>query len=121
MDSTYGALPLNPGNSPAAQLISAADLLTMGQRVPAVLKSFAAIGTTAHSVGTTPSNPELLDAPHYLLEVELQFPNLAPVAGRAIQLVPLSQVPRLAIGLKLDCVVDAADPARRFVVDWANA
>jgi hypothetical protein len=52
------------------------------------------------------------------LEVELHFPNLAPVTARAIQPVPLSQVPNLAIGLKLDCVVDPADPSRRFVVDW---
>jgi hypothetical protein len=30
----------------------------------------------------------------------------------------LSQVPNLAVGLKLDHVVDPADPSRRFVVDW---
>ncbi|MBE1550685.1 hypothetical protein GGC64_004725 [Mycobacterium sp. OAS707] len=118
--SPFGGQSTSPGRSLAALVVSAAELLASGQRVPAVLKSFAAIGTTAHSLGRTSSRPELQDAPHYLLEVELQFPNLAPVAGRAIQPVPRAQVPRLAIGLKLPCVVDAADPSRRFVVDWAQ-
>jgi hypothetical protein len=54
------------------------------------------------------------------LEVELHFPNLAPLTGKAIQAVPLSEVPNLAIGLKLDCVVDPANPAQKFVVDWAH-
>ena len=54
-------------------------------------------------------------------EVELQFPNLAPVTGRAVQLVPLSQVPNLAIGLKLNCAVDPADLSHKLVVDWAHA
>ncbi len=99
-------------------VLSAADLLASGQRAPGVLKSFAAMGTTPRSLGRIPSRPEFLDAPHYTLEVELQFPNLAPITARAIQPVPLSQVPNLAIGLKLDCVVDPADPSRRFVVDW---
>jgi hypothetical protein len=35
-----------------------------------------------------------------------------------VQLVPLAQVPNLAIGLRLNCAVDPADPSRRFVVDW---
>jgi hypothetical protein len=82
------------------------------------LKSFSATGTTPRSLGRTPSRPEFLDAPHYLLEVELQFPNLSSLTGRAIQPVPLTQVPNLAIGLKLPCVVDPADPTHRFVVDW---
>jgi hypothetical protein len=34
--------------------------------------------------------------------------------------VPLKRVPQLAIGLKLACAVDPADPSRRFVVDWAH-
>jgi hypothetical protein len=93
-------------------------LLASGQRAPGVLKSFVAMGTTPRSLGRTPSRPEVLDAPHYTLEVELHFLNLAPITGRAIQPVPPSQVPNLAIGLKLDCVVDPADPSRRFVVDW---
>jgi hypothetical protein len=40
------------------------------------------------------------------LQVELHFPNLAPMTARAIQPVPPAQVPNLAIGLNLDCVVD---------------
>jgi hypothetical protein len=104
----------------SAPVISAAELLASGQRVPGVLKSFAATGTTPRSLGRTPSRPELIDAPHHMLEVELQFPNLAPMTGRAVQPVPLSQVPHLAIGLKLACAVDPADPAHRFVVDWAG-
>ena len=99
-------------------VLSAAELLASGQRVPGALKSFSAMGTTPRSLGRTPSRPEFIDAPHYTLEVELHFPNLAPITARAIQPVPLSQVPNLAIGLKLDCVVDPADPSHRFVVDW---
>ncbi len=101
-------------------MISAADLLASGQRAPGVLKSFSPMGTTPRNLGRTPSRPELIDAPHYMLEVELQFPNLAPITGRAIQPVPVSEVPNLAIGRKLNCVVDQADPAHRFVVDWAH-
>ncbi|HTQ18294.1 hypothetical protein [Mycobacterium sp.] len=108
-------LKQSPGAGP---VISAADLLGSGQRAPGVLKSFSATGTTPRSLGRTPSRPEFLDAPHYVLEVELQFPNLAPLTGRSIQPVPLSQVPNLAIGLKLACAVDPADPVHRFVVDW---
>jgi hypothetical protein len=99
-------------------VLSAADLLASGQRVPGALKSFSAMGTTPRSLGRTPSRPEFIDAPHYTLEVELHFPNLAPMTARAIQPVPLSEVPNLAIGLKLDCAVDPADPSHRFVVDW---
>jgi hypothetical protein len=105
----------NAGTTP---VISAAAILASGQRVPAVLKSFAATGTTPRSLGRTPSRPELIDAPHYLLEVELHFPNLGPVDGRAVQPVPLTEVPNLAIGLRLTCAVDQADPSHRFVVDW---
>ena len=97
---------------------SAADLLASGQRVPGVLKSFAATGTTPRRLGRTSSTPDLIDAPHYVLVVELQFPNLAPVEARKVFAVPPAQVPNLAIGLKLPCVVDTANPAQRFVVDW---
>ncbi len=100
---------------------SAADLFASGQRVRAVLKSFAATGTTPRSVGRTPSRPELMDAPHYVLEVELQFPNLAPLTGRNQQTVPVDQVPALAIGREVMCAVDPADPANRFVVDWDSS
>lgn len=102
----------------AGSMLSAADLLASGQRVPAVLTSFAATGTTPRSLGRTPSRPELLDAPHYVLEVELHFPNLTPMTAQAIQPVPEPQVPNLVIGLKVPCVVDPADPTHRFVVDW---
>jgi len=107
-------------NAPPSQVLSAAELLASGQRAPGVLKSFAAMGTTPHSLGRTPSMTKSLDAPHYLLEVELHFPNLAPITARAIQPVPESQVPNLAIGLTLGCVVDPADPSHRFVVDWPD-
>jgi hypothetical protein len=99
---------------------SAVDLLASGQRLRAVLKSFAATGTTPRSVGRTPSRPELLDAPHYVLEVELHFPNLAPVTGRNQQTVPVEQVPTLSIGRELVCAVDPGDPTNRFVIDWDN-
>ena len=102
----------------AGQVLSAAALLATGQRVPAALKSFAPTGTTPRSLGRTPSRPELIDAPHYMLEVELHFPNLAPITGRAVQPVPVAHVPGLAVGLPLTCAVDPADPSHRFVVDW---
>jgi hypothetical protein len=102
----------------AGQVLSAAALLASGQRVPAALKSFAPTGTTPRSLGRTPSRPELIDAPHYMLEVELHFPNLAPITARAVQSVPVAYVPSLVIGLPLTCAVDPADPSHRFVVDW---
>jgi hypothetical protein len=43
----------------------------VGSARTGVLKSFAATGTTPRSLGRTPSRPELIDAPHYILEVEL--------------------------------------------------
>jgi hypothetical protein len=107
----------SPGSVP---VVSAADLLASGQRVRGVLKSFAASGTTPRSLGRTGRRPELLDAPYYTLEVELHFPNLAPVTGRSVQPVPPAQVPNLAIGMELTCAVDPADPSRRFVVDWGD-
>jgi hypothetical protein len=102
----------------AGQVLSAAALLASGQRVPAALKSFAATGTTPRSLGRTAGRPDLVDAPHYILEVELHFPNLAPITARAVQPVPLTHVSSLAIGLPLTCAVDPADPSHRFVVDW---
>ncbi|MBP1817527.1 hypothetical protein [Mycobacterium sp. OAE908] len=118
-----GAFSQNPSAVPGfaqqnAAVLSAAALLASGQRVPAVLKSFAATGSTPRSLGRTPSRPEFIDAPHYMLEVELHLPNLAPTVGRAVQSVPVAQVPNLAVGLPLTCAVDPADPSHRFVVDW---
>lgn len=103
------------------EVLSAEALLVTGQRVPAALKSFAPTGTTPRSLGRTPSRPELIDAPHYMLEVELHFPNLAPIIGRAVQPVPVAYVSSLAIGLPLTCAVDPADPSHRFAVDWEAA
>ena len=84
----------------------------------AALKSFAPTGTTPRSLGRTPSRPELIDAPHYMLEVELHFPNLEPIDARAVQPVPVAHVPSLMVGLPLTCAVDPSDPSHRFVVDW---
>jgi hypothetical protein len=88
--------------------------------VRGVLKSFADTRSTARSLGKTPSRPEFVDDPLYIFDVDLQFPNLAPVEGQAVQRVPRAQVPNLAIGLELACVVDPADPSHRFVVDWGD-
>jgi hypothetical protein len=101
----------------AGAVRSAADLLATGQRVSGALKSFAPTGTTPRSLGRTPSKPELADAPHYQLVIELHFPNLAPIDARTVQPVPLDQVPNLAIGLPLPCAVDPANP-QACVVDW---
>jgi hypothetical protein len=101
----------------AGPVRSAADLLASGQRVTGALKSFAPTGTTPHSLGRTPSKPELLDAPHYQLVIELHFPNLAPIDSRTVQPVPVDQVPNLAIGLALPCAVDPGNP-QACVVDW---
>jgi hypothetical protein len=107
--------------SVAGRWASGAELLASGQRVPGVLRSFAATGNTLRGLGRTlTATPELLDAPQYLIEAELRFPNLAPVIGRSVQSIPSDAVPCLAIGLELTCAVDAADPAHRFVVDWAS-
>src|SRR5271165_1598533 len=99
---------------------SAADLLASGQRVQGVLKSFADTGSTPRRLGKAPSRPEFLDDPLYIFDVDLQFPNLAPIEGQAVQRVPRAQVPNLAIGLQLACVADPADPSHRFVVDWGD-
>jgi hypothetical protein len=118
---TAAALAQAYGQSPdSTQTASAADLLASGQRVRGVLKSFADTGSTPRSLGKTPSRPEFLDDPLYVFDVDLQFPNLAPVEGQAVQRVPRARVPNLAIGLELACVVDAADPTHIFVVDWGD-
>ena len=107
--------------SVAGRWASAAELLASGQRVPGVLRSFAATGNTLRGLGrTATATPELLDAPQYVIEAELHFLNLAPVIGRSVQSIPADAVPCLAIGLELTCAVDPADPAHRFVVDWAS-
>lgn len=97
---------------------SSEDLLVSGQRVPGVLKSFADTGNTPGSIGQVPSRPEFMGDPLYMFDVALQFPNLPPIDGQAVQRVPRAQVPNLAIGMELVCAVDHADPAHRFVVDW---
>jgi hypothetical protein len=60
------------------------------------------------------------NALHYTLGVEMHFPHLTPMTGRAVQPVPVAQVPNLAIGLQLTCAVDPADPSHRFVVHWGD-
>src|SRR5581483_5017148 len=62
-------------NADATQTASATDLLASGQRVRGVLKSFADTGTTPRSLGKTPSRPEFVDDPLYIVDVDLQFPN----------------------------------------------
>lgn len=98
---------------------SAADLLASGQRVQGVLKSFADTGNTPRSLGQVPSSPEIMDDPLYVFDVALQFPNLPPIDGQAVQRVPRTHVPNLAIGLPLVCAVDHANPGN-FVVDWGH-
>ncbi|OBK40779.1 hypothetical protein A5658_20695 [Mycobacterium sp. 1245111.1] len=107
-------------NPTAVPVISAADLIAHGQRVSAVLKSFAPTGTTPRSLHRTPSRPELLDAPHYVFEVELHVPNLPAITARSVQAVPVAQVPQLFLGKQLPCVVDPCDPSRRWAIDWAQ-
>jgi hypothetical protein len=79
--------------SPSIPVHSGADVLASGQRVWGALKSFAPTGTTPRSLGRTPSVPELLDAPHYQLVIELHFPNLAPMDARTVQPVPPPRCP----------------------------
>ncbi len=98
----------------------ASDLLTAGQRVPGVLNSFRDTGRTPRSTGKTPSRPEFLDDPLFVLDVELQMTDQTPVRGRSVQRVPRAQVPNLAVGRQLMCAVDPAKPSRRFVVDWGD-
>jgi hypothetical protein len=105
-----------PGDR-AEPIRPAADLLATGQRVSGVLKSFADTGTTPRRMGLTPGRPDLIDAPHYNLVIELHFPNLAPMEARTFQPVPPAQVPNLVIGLQLPCAVDPANP-QLCVVDW---
>ncbi len=95
------------------------DLLATGQRVGGVLRSFSATGgMTLRMLGQASSRPDMIDAPMYMLDIELHFPNLAPIMGRHLLPVPLAQVPNLAVGRQLTCAVDPADPKHRCVVDW---
>jgi hypothetical protein len=103
-------------NSPEFQ----ADLLASGQRVPGVLNAFRDTGRTPRSLGKTPSRPEFVDDPLFILDVQLELPDRASVRSRSVQRVPRTQVPNLAVGRQLMCVVDPAKPARRLVVDWGD-
>lgn len=108
--------------SASGQWASAAQLLASGQRVQGVLRSCAPTGNTLRSLGRqATAMPELLDAPQYVVEMELRFPNLAPITGRSVQSIPEEHVPYLAVGLELPCAVDPSDPTHRFVVDWERA
>jgi hypothetical protein len=114
-----GVITFPRGESDDAPTVSEGDLLASGQRVRGVLKSFAKAEMTARRWGRTPRRPELPDAPYYTLQVELWMPTLVRVAGRNRQQVPLAEVPKLAVGRELSCVVDPSAPSTRFIVDWS--
>jgi hypothetical protein len=109
---------------------SQAALLASGQPVSAVLKSFTPAGTTPRGRGSpagTYNPPELYDSPDYWLEVEFQDPNRRRFLnkariGRWLQPVPATQVPNLAPGLELPCMVDrdSLGMPGRFFVDWRD-
>jgi hypothetical protein len=88
--------------------------------VAGVLRSFVDTGETSRSLGIPTSRPEYADDPLYVFDVELRFPNMAPVEGRASLFVPRAEVATLAIGRQLACVVNQADPFNDFVVDWGD-
>jgi hypothetical protein len=111
------AFPWGRRESAGGATAADAGLLASGERARGVLKSFAKAKAPAPSKGDTPSGPELLDAPYYALQVELWLPNRMPVVGKNLQQVPLTEVPKLAIGRELNCAVDPADRSR-FIVDW---
>lgn len=112
--------PGKPKESDGGPTVSdGGDLLASGQRVRGVLKAFAkAEAPATRRRGKTPSQPELPEAPYYTLQVELRMPTLVRVLGRNRQQVPLADVPKLAVGRELNCVVDPAYPTTRFLVDW---
>ncbi|MFI5506550.1 hypothetical protein ACIA48_03715 [Mycobacterium sp. NPDC051804] len=111
----YTRIPDEPEGGP---VMSDSDLLASGQRVPGVLKSFTKSEATKRR--KAPVEPELPAAPYYALEVELRMPTLVRVAGRNRQQVPLTEVPKLAVGRELTCVVDPSAPSSRFIIDWRN-
>jgi hypothetical protein len=99
---------------------SAKELLRTGQRVMGVLTEFADSGTTARSLGLTPSQPEFLDDPMYAVTLQLHIPNLAPLEAKVVQRVPRAMVPQLQLGLQLNCAVDPANPSREVAIDWGD-
>lgn len=94
------------------------ELLASGQRVRGVLKAFTKVEAKPRRRRKAPREPDLPDPPYFALEVELSMPTLVRVNARNRQQVPLSEVPQLAIGRELSCVVDPAAPSTRFLVDW---
>ena len=112
-------------------MASGAELLVSGQRAWGVINSFTDTGRTLRSRGRTPSRPELRDDdPVYVVGVDLQLPDRrapahaiyrrGPVHAKSSQGVPRAQVPDLAIGRRLPCLVDPAKPKHRFVIDWGD-
>lgn len=99
---------------------SAAALLRTGQRVLGVVTEFADTGNTARSLGVTPSRPEFIDDPMYIVTLQLHIPNLAPVEGKVMHRVPRAQVPNLVLGLQLNCAVNPANPTRDVAIDWGD-
>jgi hypothetical protein len=69
-------------------------------------------------LGNTPSVPELIDAPHCTLTVDLQFPDRAPVRSFCSYPVPPEHARSLREGMQLPCVFDPTNP-KIFFVDWS--
>lgn len=113
------AFALTRDEPESGPFVTQRDVLASGQRVRGVLKSFARakVGNRLKTL----RKPDLPEIPYFALEVELTMPTLVRVNARNRQHVPLSEVPKLAIGRELNCVVDPAAPSTRFIVDWNDA
>jgi len=114
----YGLSALRESATAPTATYADVALLASGQRARGVLKSFAKPKPTATNQEGTPTRSELSDAPYYEVQVELWVPNRMPKIGRNLQQVPLTEVPKLAVGREFTCCVDTADPATHFVIDW---
>jgi hypothetical protein len=99
---------------------SAKDLLEKGQRVLGVLTEFADTGNTPRSMGQTPSRPEFIDDPLYVLTLQLHVPNTTPVEAKVVHRVPRAMAPTLAMGMQLNCAVNPSNPTRDVAVDWGD-
>lgn len=99
---------------------SAKETLQNGQRVLGVLTEFADTGNTPRSLGLTPSQPEFIDDPMYVLTLQLHIPNLTPMEAKVMQRVPRAMVPQLVLGLQLNCAVNPSNPTRDVAVDWGD-
>jgi hypothetical protein len=114
----------DPGSSAAPgskSLKREADALASGPRVPAVIKSFQASGTTPRTRQWAACKPELLDAPDYWLTVDIRFPDKPPVTKKYLGPVPPAQVPNLAVGRTLTCAIEQVGTSYLWWVDWSIA